>query len=40
MLERGAELFYLRGEMVYEHHMWQHTWPEGETPASKGFSTE
>lgn len=40
MLERGAELFYLRGEMVYEHHMWQHTWPEGEKQRSQGFSTE
>ncbi|HCK76614.1 MAG TPA: hypothetical protein DHW07_05665 [Gammaproteobacteria bacterium] len=25
ILERGAELFYLRGEKVYEHHMWQHS---------------
>ncbi|MDH3691190.1 MAG: nuclear transport factor 2 family protein, partial [Gammaproteobacteria bacterium] len=22
MKERGAELFFLRGEKVYEHHMW------------------
>ena len=22
ILERGAELFYLRGAKVYEHHMW------------------
>jgi nuclear transport factor 2 (NTF2) superfamily protein len=37
--ERGAELFFLRGEKVYEHHMWQHSWVEGETPDDKGFST-
>ncbi|MCP4328579.1 MAG: nuclear transport factor 2 family protein [Alphaproteobacteria bacterium] len=40
MRERGAELFFLRGEMVYEHHMWQHSWSEGETPENKGFSTD
>lgn len=39
MRERGAELFFLRGEMVYEHHMWQHSWAEGETLENKGFST-
>lgn len=39
MNERGAELFFLRDRMVYEHHMWQHSWAEGETPSDKGFST-
>ena len=39
MLERGAELFFLRGEMVCEHHMGQHSWAEGETPANEDFST-
>jgi hypothetical protein len=39
MHERGAELFFLRGDKVYEHHMWQHSWPEGEKFDSKGFST-
>ena len=38
--ERGAELFFLRGDMVCEHHMWQHSWPEDETPVNKGFSTD
>ena len=37
--ERGAELFYLRGDKVYEHHMWQHSWVDGEAPTEKGFST-
>lgn len=37
--ERGAELFFLRGDKVYEHHMWQHSWVEGEVPDSRGFST-
>ena len=40
ILERGAELFYLRGEKVYEHHMWQHSWPEDEAPEDAGFSTD
>ena len=40
ILERGAELFYLRGAKVYEHHMWQHSWPEDETPEDVGFSTD
>jgi nuclear transport factor 2 (NTF2) superfamily protein len=40
ILERGAELFYLRGEKVYEHHMWQHSWPEDEVPEDAGFSTD
>ncbi len=40
ILERGAELFYLRGEKVYEHHMWQHSWPEDEVPKDAGFSTD
>ena len=40
ILERGAELFYLRGEKVYEHHMWQHSWPEHEVPEDAGFSTD
>ena len=40
ILERGAELFYLRGEKVYEHHMWQHSWPEEEVPKDAGFSTD
>ncbi len=39
VLERGAELFMLRGEQVYEHHMWQHSWVEGENFEDKGFST-
>lgn len=30
--ERGSELFYLRGTKVYEHHMWQHSWPADEQP--------
>jgi hypothetical protein len=37
--ERGAELFFLRGDKVYEHHMWQHSWAEGEVLDDKGFST-
>ena len=40
ILERGAELFYLRGEKVYEHHMWQHSWPEDDVPKDAGFSTD
>lgn len=28
--ERGAEFFFLRGDKVYLHHMYEHTWPEGE----------
>ena len=40
MIERGAELFCLRGEKVYEHHMWQHSWPENEVPKDAGFSTD
>ena len=40
IIERGAELFYLRGEKVYEHHMWQHSWPEDEVPKGAGFSTD
>ena len=40
ILERGAELFYLRGEKVYEHHMWQHSWPEDEVPEDAGVSTD
>ena len=40
ILESGAELFYLRGEKVYEHHMWQHSWPEDEVPRDAGFSTD
>ncbi len=39
MKERGAELFYLRGDKVYEHHMWQHSWVEGEALEDSGFST-
>ena len=39
IIERGAELFYLRGEKVYEHHMWQHSWSEDEVPKDAGFST-
>jgi nuclear transport factor 2 (NTF2) superfamily protein len=39
MHERGAEIFYLRGDKVYEHHMWQHSWSEGEKFDGKGFST-
>ena len=40
IIERGAELFYLRGERVYEHHMWQHSWSEDEVPKDAGFSTD
>ena len=40
IIERGAELFYLRGEKVYEHHMWQHSWSEDEVPKDAGFSTD
>ena len=40
MFERGAELFYLRGDKVYEHHMWQHSWPENEAQTDTGFSTD
>ncbi len=40
MIERGAELFILRGAMVCEHHMWQHTWAEDEKPENMGFSTD
>jgi ketosteroid isomerase-like protein len=28
--ERGAEFFFLRDGKVYRHHMYEHTWPEGE----------
>lgn len=28
--ERGAELFFLRDGKVYLHHMYEHTWAEGE----------
>lgn len=37
--ERGAELFFLRGDKVCEHHMWQHSWAEGDRFETKGFST-
>ena len=40
IIERGAELFYLRGEKVYEHHMWQHSWSEHEAPKDADFSTD
>ncbi len=40
MIERGAELFFLRGSMVCEHHMWQHSWAENEKPQNRGFSTD
>ena len=40
IIERGAELFYLRGEKVYEHHMWQHSWSEDEAPKDTGFSID
>ena len=39
MKERGAELFFLRRDKVYEHHMWQHSWAEGEPLKDRGFST-
>lgn len=39
MHERGAELFFLRGDKVCEHHMWQHSWADGDKHDSKGFST-
>jgi nuclear transport factor 2 (NTF2) superfamily protein len=38
--ERGSELFYLRGDKVNEHHMWQHSWVESETVEEEGFSTQ
>ena len=28
--ERGAEFFFLRDGKVYLHHMYEHTWAEGE----------
>lgn len=34
MRERGAEFFWLRGGQVYLHHMFDHTWPDGEAPPS------
>ena len=37
--ERGAELFFVRGDMVYEHHMWQHSWAEVDIHNDKGFAT-
>ena len=40
IIERGAELFYLREEKVYEHHMWQHSWSEDEVPKNAGFSID
>jgi len=40
IVERGAELFFLSGDKVYEHHMWQHSWPEGEVLKDAGFSTD
>jgi hypothetical protein len=30
MLERGAEFFWIRDGKVYLHHMFEHTWAEGE----------
>jgi nuclear transport factor 2 (NTF2) superfamily protein len=31
MVERGAEFFWIRPDgKVYRHHMFEHTWPEGE----------
>ena len=39
MIESGAELFFLRGDKVYEHYMWQHTWPVGHSQSDQGFST-
>lgn len=37
--ERGAELFFLRGDKVCEHYMWQHSWNDGDRHEAKGFST-
>jgi ketosteroid isomerase-like protein len=34
MLERGAEFFWIRDGKVYLHHMFEHTWPEGEGDAT------
>lgn len=28
--ERGAEFFFIRDGLIYRHHMYEHTWPEGE----------
>lgn len=28
--ERGAEFFWIRSGMVYRHHMFEHTWADGE----------
>ncbi len=39
MIESGAELFFLRGDKVYEHYMWQHTWSAGHPSIDQGFST-
>jgi nuclear transport factor 2 (NTF2) superfamily protein len=30
MIERGAEFFFFRGNKVYRHHMFEHSWPVGE----------
>ena len=40
IVERGAELFYLRGSKVYEHHMWQHSWLEEEVQKDAEFSRD
>ncbi len=40
MIERGSEPFFLRGSLVCEHHMWQHSWAESEKPQNRGFSTD
>jgi nuclear transport factor 2 (NTF2) superfamily protein len=35
MHERGAEFFWIDGEgKVYRHHMFEHTWPDGEQSAT------
>jgi nuclear transport factor 2 (NTF2) superfamily protein len=33
--ERGAEFFFIRPDgLVYLHHMYEHTWPDGERDAA------
>lgn len=35
MRERGAEFFWINADRkVYLHHMFEHTWPDGEQPAA------
>lgn len=31
MFERGSEIFYINPDgKIYEHHMWQHSWQDGQ----------